>query len=245
MAAGSFAELSTFMKDQQALLLEEQKEARQETEAKLEARMEEQLQQMHDQMQEQRQQIEELKAPQEAISARQVEALAARLEAMHAAEMLSDAELFAVEDCVADFVEGPLVACPPEDQHRPTGDQLLETVPAVTLGEVVSADDPAEIVLRVTVGQGLQRIVGAARPLEVCLDLADPNPPRIQRPQGPLHHRHPIGEGHHPLAEDMVGGGRHPDLVDVVSPEEPGHGEEVTEVRRVEGPPVQRDAGHG
>ena len=94
-----------FMKDQQALLLEEQKEARQETEAKLEARMEEQRQQMHDQMQEQRQQIEELKAPQEAISAQQIETLTARLEAMHAAKMLSDDELFAAEDCVADFVE--------------------------------------------------------------------------------------------------------------------------------------------
>ena len=67
----------------------------------METRMEEQRQQL----QEQRQQIEELKAPQEAISAQQVEALTARLEAMHAAQMLSDDELFAVEDCVADFVE--------------------------------------------------------------------------------------------------------------------------------------------
>ena len=70
--------------------------------------MEEQRQQMQEQRQqieEQRQQIEELKAPQEAISAQQVETLTARLEAMHAAKMLSDDELFAVEDCVADFVE--------------------------------------------------------------------------------------------------------------------------------------------
>ena len=112
MSAGSFAELSMFMKDQQVLLekhqmllLEQQKEAkretdqaRQETEAKMETRMEEQRQQMQEQ-------IQELKAPQEAISAQQVEALTARLEAMHAAKMLSDDELFAVEDCVADFVE--------------------------------------------------------------------------------------------------------------------------------------------
>ena len=74
--------------------------------------MEEQRQQMHDQMQEQRQQmqeqrqqVEELKAPQEAISAQQVEALTARLQALHAAQMLSDDELFAMEDCVADFLE--------------------------------------------------------------------------------------------------------------------------------------------
>ena len=67
----------------------------------METRMEEQRQQL----QEQRQQIEELKAPQEAISAQQIESLTARLEAMHAAQMLSDDELFALEDCVADFVE--------------------------------------------------------------------------------------------------------------------------------------------
>ena len=108
MSAGSFAELSTFMQDQQVLLekqqmllLEQQKEAkretdqaRQEAEAKVESKLEQQ-----------RQQIEELKAPQEAISAQQVEALTARLEAMHAAKMLSDDELFALEDCVADFLE--------------------------------------------------------------------------------------------------------------------------------------------
>ena len=101
MSAGSLAELSMFMREQQALLLEEQKVARKETEAKMEARMEEQRQQM----QEQRQQIEELKAPQEAISAQQVEALNTRLQALHAAQMLSDDELFALEDCVADFLE--------------------------------------------------------------------------------------------------------------------------------------------
>ena len=104
MGAGSFAELSMFMKDQQVLLLEEQKGQRQQ----LQEQMQDQRQLMQDQrqqMQEQRQQIEELKAPQEAISAQQVEALTARLQALHAAQMLSDDELFAVEDCVADFVE--------------------------------------------------------------------------------------------------------------------------------------------
>ena len=105
MSAGSFAELSMFMKDQQVLLLEEQKGQRQQ----LQEQMQEQRQLMQEQMQEQRQrmqeQIEELKAPQEAISAQQVEALTARLQAMHAAQMLSDDELFAVEDCVADFLE--------------------------------------------------------------------------------------------------------------------------------------------
>ncbi len=43
--------------------------------------------------------------PQEAISAAQVDALMARLEALHAAKLLSDDEFFAIEDLVMDFVE--------------------------------------------------------------------------------------------------------------------------------------------
>ena len=41
----------------------------------------------------------------EAVSGQQIEALTARLEAVHGAKLLSDDELFAVEDCVADFIE--------------------------------------------------------------------------------------------------------------------------------------------
>ena len=44
-------------------------------------------------------------APREAVSGQQIEALTARLEAVHGAKLLSDDELFAVEDCVADFIE--------------------------------------------------------------------------------------------------------------------------------------------
>lgn len=43
--------------------------------------------------------------PQEAISAAQVDALMARLEALHAAKLLSDDELFVIEDLVMDFSE--------------------------------------------------------------------------------------------------------------------------------------------
>ena len=103
------------MKDQQVLLLEEQKGQRQQLQEQMHEQrqlmqeqkqeMQEQRQQMQEQMKEQRQQIEELKAPQEAISAQQVEALTARLQALHAAQMLSDDELFALEDCIADFLE--------------------------------------------------------------------------------------------------------------------------------------------
>ena len=49
-------------------------------------------------------QIEKM-APQEAIAAAQVEALTARLEVLHSAQLLSDEELFGLEDFVADFLE--------------------------------------------------------------------------------------------------------------------------------------------
>ena len=63
MSAGSFAELSTFMKEQM-LLLERTEQTRHETEAKIEAkmetRMEEQRQQMQEQMQRMRQEMLQL-----------------------------------------------------------------------------------------------------------------------------------------------------------------------------------------
>ena len=49
--------------------------------------------------------VAQLTAPQEAVSAEQIGALTARLETLHAARLLSDDELFAAEDCVADFLE--------------------------------------------------------------------------------------------------------------------------------------------
>ena len=56
-----------------------------------------------------RQQLEatvaQLSAPREAISAAQLEALEGRLEALHAAQLLTDEELGRLEDCVADAIE--------------------------------------------------------------------------------------------------------------------------------------------
>ena len=103
-AGGSLADVSLLMKEQQLLMTEQQMlllerddKAKQEMEAKLaeqkqemEAKMEAKLGEM---------------APREAVSGQQIEALTARLEAVHGAKLLSDDELFAVEDCVADFIE--------------------------------------------------------------------------------------------------------------------------------------------
>ena len=92
-AAHSFSDMVTFMREERETMEVKMREQREEMEAKLE---------------EQRQQTEQLRqelSPQEAISAAQVEALTARLEALHAAQLLSDDEMFGLEDAIGDFVE--------------------------------------------------------------------------------------------------------------------------------------------
>ena len=74
--------------------------------------MREEREHMEAKLEEQRQETTKLRlemekrlAPKEVISAEQVDAVTARLEALHAAQLLSDEELFALEDCMADFIE--------------------------------------------------------------------------------------------------------------------------------------------
>lgn len=78
-ASCSFAEMVSFMREERAAV----KADRAEMEAK----------------------IEELTTSQEVVSAAQVSALTARLGTLHSTQALSDDELFAVEDCIADFLE--------------------------------------------------------------------------------------------------------------------------------------------
>jgi hypothetical protein len=82
------------------------RQEREHMEAKLEAQRHEmeQLQQKAFESEKLLLETERL-TPQEAISAAQVDALMARLEALHAAKLLSDDEFFAIEDLVMDFVE--------------------------------------------------------------------------------------------------------------------------------------------
>ena len=106
-AGGSFAELSMFVKEQQtllieqqALLLEQQKETRQEMEARqkaTEAKAKADLDKLREEM-----------TPREqppAISDAELTALQARFESLHAAQLLTDEELYASEDLCADFLE--------------------------------------------------------------------------------------------------------------------------------------------
>jgi len=90
---------------------------RQAMEAKMEqqqAKMEQQRQAMEAKMEQQRKELEvkmeqqkaELTAlPPAAITDEQLAALQARIEGLHAAKLLTDDELFVVEDIVADYVE--------------------------------------------------------------------------------------------------------------------------------------------
>ena len=86
------------------LLLEREEKLRSEAKAEkaeLEARIHAEKVELRKEMQAR---LTEL-APQEAISAERLTALAARLEALHAAQLLTDEELCALEDCLADFVD--------------------------------------------------------------------------------------------------------------------------------------------
>ena len=82
---------------QQSLLLELRDEAKAD-QAKAQAEME--LAQT-----ELREEMEARLAPKEAISAERLAALEARLEALHAAQLLTDEEFFALEDLCADYLE--------------------------------------------------------------------------------------------------------------------------------------------
>ena len=81
---GTFAELLGFVEKQQALLLERDDRAKTEMDK---LRQEMNLQQR------------------EAITTDELSALQARMEALHAAQLLADEELYMVEDLCADFVE--------------------------------------------------------------------------------------------------------------------------------------------
>ena len=75
VAAGSFAELSAFFREEMELKLEQLRKELAPTEAA------------------------------EAITAEQLAAFQARIEALHTAQLLSDDELYALEDLIGDFCD--------------------------------------------------------------------------------------------------------------------------------------------
>ena len=100
MGHGSLLELSAFMEKQQLLLIER--------EAQADAKVERVRQEARDARAELEAQVAKLRqeiAPHEAIAPAQIQALESRLEALHAAGLLSDEELCALEDVLADLIE--------------------------------------------------------------------------------------------------------------------------------------------
>ena len=110
-AGGSFAELSLFIEKQQALLLEQHKEAKQELlQQQLDAKQEaqaaraEQKQEMEEKMEKLRDEMTPREQP-PAVTDEELTTLQERATKLHAAQLLTDEELYAVEDLCADYVE--------------------------------------------------------------------------------------------------------------------------------------------
>ena len=96
--------LSGLFKEQQLLLLERDEKAKQDAKAErveMDARMQSQRAEMEARM---NAKIAEL-TPQEAVSAEQLATLQARLETIHQAKLLTEEELFTLEDLCADYAE--------------------------------------------------------------------------------------------------------------------------------------------
>jgi DNA repair exonuclease SbcCD ATPase subunit len=129
MASGSFAEVATFFREERAHFeakmeaqrkeLEAKLEAqRQETEAqrkgfeiqrkeleeRLEAKLDAQRKEFEIKLETQRQEIEQ-KDAMTSVSDAQLERLQERLDALHQAKLLTDDEMTALEDKVADFID--------------------------------------------------------------------------------------------------------------------------------------------
>ena len=77
---------------------------RQDAEAKLEAQRQEAEAQSKD-ADARAEQVREVAAAKSCVSEAQLEALQARLDALHQAKLLTDDEVYTLEDCVADFIE--------------------------------------------------------------------------------------------------------------------------------------------
>ena len=93
MRSADDASLVDVLLEQQRLMLEREDRMREEMEAKSIAQIEKLREELTP------------KPPPEAISEQQLGALQSRLDAVHAAELLSEEEMFALEDAVADFLE--------------------------------------------------------------------------------------------------------------------------------------------
>jgi hypothetical protein len=91
------------MMEQQQANMEQQRQAMEAKMEQQQAKMEQQRKELEAKMEQQKAELTAL--PPAAITDEQLAALQARIEGLHAAKLLTDDELFVVEDIVADYVE--------------------------------------------------------------------------------------------------------------------------------------------
>jgi hypothetical protein len=100
------ASLVQVLLEQQTLILEREERSRQEAKAEkaeLRQEMQQQLEKLQERADANLEKMREELKPAEAITEQRLAALQARLEALHAAKLLGDDELYALEDMVADY----------------------------------------------------------------------------------------------------------------------------------------------
>ena len=132
------ASLVEVLLGQQRLMHEREVALRRELRDEAQAKQDE----LRQELQQQQARLREELQPAEAVSEGQLASLQARLDRLHAAELLGDEEVYALEDCVADFLElrcrmggavvTPQAACASEPAAR-----LLRLV---ALSEGIAAD---------------------------------------------------------------------------------------------------------
>ena len=93
------------MREERAHMETQMKHQLEETELRAEARRQREMNELESRRQREMRELEAKLRPQEAVSAERLSALQARLEAVHAAQLLSDDALHALEDCVADYFD--------------------------------------------------------------------------------------------------------------------------------------------
>jgi predicted RNase H-like nuclease (RuvC/YqgF family) len=114
VSTGSFAQMTAFFREERSHLeskLEQQELKAEQQRQELDGKLEQQRQELEGKLEQQRQlasaaKVEQLEAKIEQLqSDQQLPALQARIEALHAAQLLTDAEMFSIEDVIADSLE--------------------------------------------------------------------------------------------------------------------------------------------
>ena len=107
-AGASLVDMSAFVD-----LAEKMQAKTEEFADKMQARTEDKIERLREEMKaEAKAEKEELRrelAPTAVVTDEQLAALEARLEALHAAQLISEDELFSLEDCIADFCEAKAI----------------------------------------------------------------------------------------------------------------------------------------